>query len=403
VAGDSLYEFESRLRHHHIIRLDSQAFTEPRYFGAFVFLLSVFVRCCTLKTVRFGGRFWGLLKTTIRIGPRGCEVLSDLKIRQAKPQEKDYKLYDAEGLYLQVTPAGGKLWKYKYRFDGKERKLSLGAYPVITLIDAREARLAAQRLLAQGIDPGSDKKARQRATADSENTVEVVTRAWHATFSTSPTKPRGQANQKTWTEGHAIKLLHRLEKDIFPVIGSIPMADLTARDLLEVLQRVAERSLETAHRLRIAMGQVCRWAVATGKAGHDVSGALRGALPPVRHKHMAAPTDPAEVGRLLRAIDSYGGGVIVRAAMQLLPLVFLRPGELRKGRWEEIDFVNDQWNVPAERMKMKVDHIVPLSHQALRILKGLHQVTGCSGWLFPGRSWSRPVSDIVNSPKTETC
>jgi len=153
-------------------------------------------------------------------------VLSDLKIRQAKPQEKDYKLYDAEGLYLQVTPAGGKLWKYKYRFDGKERKLSLGAYPVITLMDAREARLAAQRLLVQGIDPGSDKKARRRAAADVENTVEVVTRSWHATFSTSPTKPRGQSNQKTWTEGHAIKLLHRLEKDIFPAIGNIPMAEL---------------------------------------------------------------------------------------------------------------------------------------------------------------------------------
>lgn len=322
-------------------------------------------------------------------------MLSDLKIKQAKPRDKDYKLYDAEGLFLQVSPAGGKLWKYKYRFDGRERKLSLGAYPVVSLLEAREARLAAQKLLAQGIDPGADKKARQRAATDAENTVVVVTRAWHATFSTTPKKERGQSNQKTWTEGHAIKLLHRLEKDIFPAIGNIPMSELTARDLLEVLERVAARSLETAHRLRIAMGQVCRWAVATGRASHDVSSALRGAIPPVVHQHMAAPTDPAEVGRLLRSIDSYGGGVITRSAMQLLPLVFLRPGELRKGRWEEIDFVHDQWNVPADRMKMKLPHTVPLSRQALRILKELHQVTGCSGWIFPGRSWSQPISDMT--------
>jgi integrase len=302
--------------------------------------------------------------------------LNEMKIRKAKPKDKFYKLSDSNGLYLHVTEKGSKLWRFKYRFDGKYKLLALGKYPEISLFDARKRRDEARSQLAHNINPGSLRKAQQQADTAETETFEVIAREWHGKFTA-----------KASTE-HALKIMRSLERNVFPYVGTYPIAAIKAPELLAVLRRVESRgAVETAHRVRTICGQIFRYAVATGRAERDTAADLHGALPVAKEKHLAAITDPAKVGGLLRAIDGYQSGFVVQCALRIAPLVFVRPGELRHAEWSEIDFEKAEWNIPAAKMKLKEPHLVPLSRQAIEILKELSKLTGTSKYVFPsGRS-----------------
>lgn len=283
-----------------------------------------------------------------------------------------------------VTPAGGKWWRLKYRFDRKEKLLSLGTYPDTSLAMAREKRDAARRLLAGGIDPSAHRQSAKASRGDA-NSFETVAREWFGKFS-----PR-------WVPSHADKIIRRLERDIFPWIGSEPVGEITAPKLLTTMRRIEHRgAVETAHRALQNCGQVFRYAVATGRADRDPSGDLRGALPPAATRHHASITDAKAIGQLLRDIRAYEGAFVTRCALLLAPLVFVRPGELRKAEWAEVDLEAAEWRIPAARMKSRAIHIVPLSTQAVAGLRELHALTGhgIGKYLFPGaRSVKRPMSE----------
>ncbi|MEE9910232.1 MAG: integrase arm-type DNA-binding domain-containing protein [Deltaproteobacteria bacterium] len=315
--------------------------------------------------------------------PKQIIPLSDMKVRTAKPKNKPYKLSDNDGLYLLVTEKGGKWWRFKYRFEGKEKLLSLGTYPEISLADARQRRDEARKQVAKSIDPGAVRKSQKQAETEEKDTFEVIAREWHNRFT------------PTWTIGHAATIMDRMERDLFPWIGKRPIAEIKAPELLAAMRRVESRgALETAHRIRTIGGQVFRYAVSTGRAERDPSVDLKGALPQPQEKHRAAITEPVEVGKLLRAIDDYSGSFVVKCALKIAPLVFVRPGELRHMEWTELDFENAQWNIPAGKMKMKEPHLVPLSKQAIEILNELQALTGTSRYVFPsGRSFDRALSD----------
>jgi len=314
-------------------------------------------------------------------------ALTDIQVRTAKPQAKDYKLTDGEGLFLLVAISGGKRWRLKYRFGGKEKLLALGTYPDVSLLEARNKRHEARNQLAHGIDPGGERKALKQTEHEKqeiiENSFEIVAREWHTKFS-------GQ-----WTEGHAVTIMSRLERDVFPWLGTKPVSEVKPVDLLAVLRRIEGRgALETAHRVRTICGQVLRYAVATGRAERDAAADLRGALPPTQERHHAAITDPKEVAELLRAIDGFKGTFHVKCALKLSPMLFVRPGELRQMEWAEINFEEERWNIPAEKMKMKIPHIVPLCKQAITILKELQPLTGFGKYVFPcHRSPLRPMTN----------
>lgn len=300
--------------------------------------------------------------------------LSDTAIRKAKPTDKIQRLFDGGGLYLEITLAGSKLWRQKYRHGGREKRLAHGTYPEVSLAEARARREAARKLLTSGIDPGEHKKAEKAAGEErAANNFEAVAREWHAKFS------------KRWAESHSSKIMGRLENDLFPWIGSRPIAEVKAPELLRCLRRIESRgALETAHRVLQNAGQVFRYAIATGRADRDPSTDLRGALAPWKPQHYPAPTDPKAVGELLRAIDGYSGGNVVKAMLRLAPLVFVRPGELRQAEWAEIDMDAKEWNIPAHKMKMREPHLVPLSKQAMAILEDLQPLTGNRAHVFPG-------------------
>jgi integrase len=310
--------------------------------------------------------------------------LNDVACKQAKPKEKAYRLADSKGLYLEVAPSGGKWWRLKYRINGKEKRISLGVYPEVGLKDARDKCDAARKQLADSIDPSVQRKAVKLAGFEkSANSFEVVAREWFGKFS------------KAWAASHADKIIRRLERDVFPWIGGRPIAEVTAPELLAVLRRIENRgALETAHRAKQNCGQIFRYAIATGRAERDPSADLRGALPPTQETHHASITDPKAIGGLLRAIDGYTGSFITKCALRLAPLTFVRPGELRKGEWTEVNFDTAEWRIPAERMKMRQVHIVPLSSQALAILQEIHALTGGGQYIFPGaRTNGRPMSE----------
>jgi integrase len=311
-------------------------------------------------------------------------ALSDTAAKNAKPREKAYKLSDEKGMFLLVTPAGSKWWRLKYRYAGKEKLLSLGVYPEIGIRDARDRRDAARRLLLNGIDPSIDRQVQKAASTErSENSFERVSREWFSKFS-----PK-------WAPGHASKIIRRLERDVFPWIGGLPVAEIKAPQLLATLRRIEERgAIETAHRAQQNCSQVFRYAVATGRAERDPSTDLRGALPPAQKTHLAAIVEPVALGALLRAIEGYSGSPTTKAALRLAPLVFVRPGELRMAEWEEFDFEAAEWRLPARKMKMGAPHIVPLCKQALQIIDDLKPITGHGRYLFPGeRTGERPISD----------
>ena len=310
--------------------------------------------------------------------------LTDTAIRKAKPADKPQRLPDGGGLYLELSPAGGKWWRLKYRFDGKEKRISLGTYPDTSLASARDKRDAARKLLAAGVDPGEHRKAEKAAGDDrAANSFEVVAREWLGKHS------------PTWAASHGDKIAARLERDLFPWIGRRPIADITAKDLLATINRITDRgAIETAHRALQNCGQVFRYAIVTGRADRNPATDLRGALPPVKPSHHAAILEPAAIGGLLRAIDGYQGGFITKCALRLAPLVFVRPGELRQAEWAEIDLDAAEWNIPADKMKTGEPHLVPLAPQAVAILRDLYALTGRGRYVFPSvRTASRPMSD----------
>jgi integrase len=309
-------------------------------------------------------------------------ALTDTAVRNTKPGAKPAKLFDERGLFLLVTPTGGKWWRLRYKFDGKEKLLSLGVYPDVGLKDARTRRDDARKLLADGVDPGEHRKATKAAKAErGANSFEVVAREWYIKHSPG------------WAEHHGDRIIRRFERDIFPWIGGKPIADVTAPELLAVVRRIEARgALETAHRALGNCGQVFRYAVATGRAARDPSSDLRGALPPFKGEHFSAVTNPPQVAELLRTLDGYQGTLTVACALRLAPLVFVRPGELRNAVWADIDLDAAEWRYHVT--KTDSEHIVPLATQAVAILRELHALTGNGVYVFPGaRTNGRPMSD----------
>jgi integrase len=309
-------------------------------------------------------------------------ALTNKAIENAKPKEKAYKLADTKGMYLYVTTKGQRYWRMDYRFEGKRKTLALGVYPDVSLKKAREKLDTARTQLADGIDPTAQKRAAKLAQAGKES-FEAIAREWFDKFSPN------------WATTHSSKIKSRLEQDVYPYAGKRPINNLTAPEILAILRRVESRgALETAHRVRQHIGQVMRYAVATGRAERDPTQDLRGALPPTKVKHHGSITDPKRIGDLLRAIDGYDGQHITRCALKLTPLVFVRPGELRKAEWSEFDLNAAEWRIPSDKMKMKQPHIVPLSSQAVDILRDIHPLTGHGKFVFPGiRSRKRPMSE----------
>jgi len=307
-------------------------------------------------------------------------ALTDTAIRNTKPRKKAFKLTDGGGLHLLVTPTGGKLWRFAYRFAGKQKTLALGAYPSVTLAEARDGRDAARKHLAAEIDPSIKRKLDKQAAG---NTFRVVAE---------------ELLKKLEREGRAPATLAKLRWLLdfaFATLGERPIADITAPEILLLLRRIEARSkYETAGRLRSTCGMVFRYAIATARAERDPSADLRGALTTPTVIHRAAIIEPNAIGSLLRAIGGYGGYRVVRVALQFAPLVFVRPGELRCAEWREFDFDAAEWRIPAEKMKMRRTHRVPLSRQALTILQELRAITGHSQWLFPSvRSVMQPISE----------
>ena len=310
--------------------------------------------------------------------------LTHVAIRRAQPSKKSRKMFDGRGLYLEVSPRGGKWWRQKYRFEGKDKRMSLGVYPDVSLKEARRRCEDARRLLAGGVDPSAHRQALKAAKAQRDsNTFEAVAREWFT------------KQARSWAPSHSSLIMSRLQRNIFPWLGGKPIADINASQLLEVVRRIEQRGvLETAHRVLQNCGQVFRYAVATGRAERDLSADLRGALSPVKKMHFAALTDPKKVGPLLRVLDGYEGSLIVRCALRLAPLVFVRPGELRRAEWSDIDLDAAEWRFVVT--KTETSHLVPLSRQAVEVLRELYPLTGHGRFVFPsGRTprGDRPMSE----------
>lgn len=307
-------------------------------------------------------------------------MLTDIKIRGAKPREKPYKLSDQQGLYLLINPAGSRWWRLKYRIDGREKSLALGVYPEVTLKEARDKKDEARRLMRNGIDPSAKKQSEKAASGDS---FEFIGREWFIKFSPN------------WAPAHAEKLIRRLELYVFPWIGNRPLTKIEAPEVLSCLRRIeAKGNLETAHRTQQVCSRIFRYAAATGRGIHDPVAVFKGALQPAVENHLASFTDPKQFAELLRAIDSYKGSIVVRSALRLAPLAFVRPGELRAAEWAEFNLDASEWRIPGPRMKLRVQHLVPLSHQAVQILRELQPLTGSGRFVFPSpRTSKRPLSD----------
>ena len=284
--------------------------------------------------------------------------LTDRAIRSAKPKEKPYKLADERGLFLLVNPSGSKYWRLKFRVDGKEKLLSFGTYPDVILREARERRDEAKKLMAAGVDPAENRKAQKAARVEEvSNSFEVLCREWLIQRS------------DTVEPAQTAKTLARMEKDVFPWLGRRPIADITAPEILSVLRRIDERGARyTAHRVRSEISRAFRYAIATGRAQRDPCPDLKGAIQPVKTEHMPAITNPKEAGELMRAIDGFRGTFVVKCALQLAPLLFVRPGELRKALWEDFDLDKGEWRYLVS--KTQTDHLVPLSAQAISIQIG---------------------------------
>ena len=323
-------------------------------------------------------------------------LLTDTKLRNIKPSNKTIRLSDGAGLYLLVQPTGSLWWRFDYTFQMKRKTISLGVYPTTSLADARRQAEEARVNIVNKIDPSSirqENKNNIKASIENEkrledglpivNSFEDVAREWHSKFKTK------------WTEDHSARLLRRLEKDIFPYIGSRPISEIDALDLLQALQKMELRGVhDSTHRALQNCGQIFRYGVLTRRCTRDPSGDLKGALSPNKRKHHASIIEPKKIGALLRAIDDYQGSFLSKCALKFSALTFCRPGEIRHAEWGEIDIDAKIWRIPAEKMKMRQQHIVPLSNQAIEILHELMKLTGKGKYLFPSeRTNSRPMSE----------
>lgn len=313
-------------------------------------------------------------------------MLKDTKIKALEPREKDYKVSDAGGLFLLVKPTGAKYWRQKYRFLGKEKLLAIGTYPAVSLKEARKVQEEAKELLRNGVDP-SDFRKQQKARREHEagNSFGAIAREWHIRQSVK------------WAEVTAHRNLTLIENDLLPQLGNRPVSEIQTFELVGCLNRIVDRgAIETAHKARQILNQVCRYAKQTGRLEHNPASDLSGVIPPKKVSHMAAITDPGEFGKLLVAIDKHKGSNIIRTALALAPLLFQRPGELCAMEWSELDLDKGLWTIPREKKKernqVEGDHIVPLCSQALELLKDLQPQTGRSQMVFPNqRDHSRPI------------
>jgi integrase len=310
-------------------------------------------------------------------------ALSDTAIRTAKPADKPYKLSDEKGLFVLVMPKGAKYWRLKYRIDGKEKLLSFGTYPDTSLKDARTRREDARKLLANGVDPGEVKKATKAAKVErSANSFEVICREWL------------EQRKDTVEPAQTAKTLARMENDVFPWIGGKAITEITAPDVLSVMKRMDERGARyTAHRVRSEISRAFRYAIATGRAERDPCPDLKGAIPSPRSGNFASITEPAKVAEMLRAFDAFSGTFVVKSALFLAPLLFVRPGELRKAQWADIDLDKAEWRYFIN--KTKTEHLVPLASQSVAILKELHELTGHGCYAFPGRDPQKAMSEAA--------
>jgi integrase len=316
--------------------------------------------------------------------------LTDIAIKKAKPKTINgetviNRISDEKGMYLFVDRKGHKYFRLDYRLAGKRKCLSLGVYPETSLTEARDMRDEARKLIKQSIDPVQMNKAKKLNLLDEQsNTLKVVALEWFEKYKSS------------WTELHARRKWQYLEKDVFPILGGKPIKSITPRELLNVLERIQNRGvIETAHRVKSFCSEIFRYGIRTDRCERDPSQDLKGALIPMpAKKHMATMTNTKEIGGLLRAIDGYTGDEITRAALKLSPYVFLRPGELRSARWEDIDLDKKMWKISADNMKMKRPHIIPLSTQVIAILENIQEVTGRWKYVFPSlRTKDRPISN----------
>lgn len=313
-------------------------------------------------------------------------MLTDKEIQAAKPKDKPYRLADGDALYLEVSPSGGKLWRLRYRFEGKEKMLALGKYPETKGKEARQLAGKARQVIHEGRDPAAERKAeKERKRIAADNSFEAVARSWMERVAPS------------LVELTRKKHADHLERDVFPWIGSRPISSIAATDMISIIRRIEGRgAMEIAKRAHNLCGRIFRFAVAHGLCERDPTRdiELRDVLPPPNVRHHASITDPREAGGLLRAIDGFTGAFTTRCALRLAPLVFVRPGELRHAEWAEFNTTKAEWRIPAAKMKMREQHIVPLSAQALAILEELRHVTGNGRYLFPGeRTSTRPMSE----------
>ena len=310
--------------------------------------------------------------------------LTAIAIKNARPRAKAYKLADERALFLLVTPAGGKYWRLKYRYLGKDKTLSLGVWPEVTLAEARDKRDAARKQIADGIDPHAERKLKRiRAQIDASVTFRAIAEEWVV---------------KITREGRADRTLEKVRWLLdmaYPLIGARPINQIDVQEVLVVLRKLeATGRYESARRMRSVISRVFRYGIATARAQRDVAADLRGAIAVPKTKHFAAITTPKEAGELLRSMEDYSGQTITRLALKMTPHVFVRPGELRRAEWAEIDFEREVWSIPAEKMKMRWPHKVPLSRQVLAILQELQPLTGHSPYVFPAfHTWKRPMSE----------
>lgn len=312
--------------------------------------------------------------------------LTATAIKNARPKEKIYRLFDGGGLYFEVTPSGGTYWRLKYRFMGKEKRMAFGVYPDVSLAEARDKRYQARKLLEQNIDPNEKKKiAKLERITEYANNFEALAREWHA------------SRNHSWQPKHTETILTRLDKYMFSTIGARPIKSITAPELLAAIRPIEQGGKhEMAHRMLQTCGQIFRYGVATGRAERDITADLRGALRPVKSKnyaHLMEKQLPIFVKELDKYDTDYNGNVLTKLAFKLLILTFVRSGEIRGARWDEINWDKKEWRIDAERMKMKTPHIVPLASQSIAILKQLHDITGhsFSGFIFPSQNNPRSI------------
>lgn len=314
---------------------------------------------------------------------RAVTGLTDIECRKSKAGDKNRKLSDGKGLYLQITTTGGKYWRFDYTFDGKRKTLSYGTYPEISLLKVREYHATARSMVAEGFDPGTAKKLLAAQEKLDAETFKDVTLTWYET------------KKGKWSEAHATRQLRRLTQYVFPAIGTRHVSTIKTSELLALLQIISESSLEVAHKLKYSIDSIYRHAILLGKTESNPAVSLKGILTPVKKdKHFPAPITAKDAAPLLRAMDIYPGSFIVKTALRLAPLLFVRPGNLQLMEWAELDLDNAVWSIPADKMKMKNAFLVPLSRQVIQIIKEIHPLTGTGRYVFPSyRTHDRPMSN----------